>query len=225
MLSHLIAFRIHSDVHFFSSESADHICDKIVLFSHTSTFNFYCNNNINHIYHIHNVSTSQNKYRWMILTLPLILYPLWYRITKTINWSSMKILRYSPLTVLLCRILNISNPRVGWPPIICINTNKFSRNHTTWIIYTSTSTQFHAKFNSDCINHHFNLISYLIWSNIHHSSWIRNNIHLSWMKFHSDCLLTESSRNFDYGMLSISLSLVININFPCSIHFVSITNP
>src|SRR5271155_759553 len=113
ILSFLIAFLIRSDVHFVPLGSGAHMCDDISVFFHTSTSNFCCNGNTNHIYHTHNSPTSRGKYRWMTLTSPLTVYPLWYRVTYTTNRSSINSLRYSPLMVLLCRTLNISGPLGG----------------------------------------------------------------------------------------------------------------
>jgi len=72
------------------------------------------------------------------------------------RWSSDSVKRYykksptfllnlqrqfitGPCTVLLCRTLNISGPRAGCPPLICINTASFSRNSTTLSMYRSTA--------------------------------------------------------------------------------------
>src|SRR4051812_8042093 len=87
--SRLMAFLIRSDVHFFPFGSAGYMCDDITLFFHISTSTFCCHGNTNHMYYTHNAPTSRGKYRWMILTSPLMLYPLWYRVTKTTNWSSI----------------------------------------------------------------------------------------------------------------------------------------
>lgn len=83
----------------------------------------WTNGTTNHLYQTTNSPTSRGKYRWMIFTSALYCSPLWYCVTNTTMPSSMNKFRNRPCMVLLCLTLNISGPRAGWPPVMCINAN------------------------------------------------------------------------------------------------------
>ncbi|KAI0603804.1 Telomere-associated helicase, partial [Pyrenophora tritici-repentis] len=83
-----------SVVHLRPLGSAGHICDETASFSHTNASSRCWNGNTSHMYHTTSSPTSRGKYRWIILTSPLTLYPLWYRVTNTTTvigmvWSGL----------------------------------------------------------------------------------------------------------------------------------------
>lgn len=71
------------------------------------------------------------KYRWISLTSPLRLYPLWYLVAITIRPFFTSRLRCSPVGVLRCRIDNISVMRADCPLVRWINNRIFARKVET----------------------------------------------------------------------------------------------
>jgi hypothetical protein len=130
--------------------------------------------------------------------------------------SSINILRYSPFVVLVYRILKISGPYTGCPPVIYIKNNNFSRNSTTTRIHCPIPRLSHIppprpRPRPCCISFN-NVCCFWPWayrSNNHQSLSTGHGFRLSCTKFYARMLRVGSSRICAYGIRGNSCSRLI----------------
>jgi hypothetical protein len=147
----------------------------------------------------------------MIFTSALYYLPLWYYVTNTTMPSSINKLRNRPYTVLLCLTLKISDPYIGWPPVICINANNWPRKSSIVFIQSLNLASLTPLAVYSLTNRCLHLGRFWMRSNNHRRPSTGYGIRVSSTKLYPSLLLLRSSNKSVYGTAGTSYSSVTNI--------------